>query len=114
MNGQKKAMWVVFKMDGMPRKEEMRARFEKLYHIYQDHPDIESKCWLINEEANEWGALYVFRSEDGLKRYLESDLWVREIPERWGLKPNVVTILDPGPILYKKIIDTPQNSWISE
>lgn len=114
MNNEKKALWVVFEMEKVPSKEEMRERFENLYHIYLDHPGIESKCWYVNEEKNEWGALYVFRSDGDLQKYLKSDLWLKEIPGRWGLKPSVVTTLDPGPILYKKTITSPKNSWLSE
>jgi hypothetical protein len=114
MNSEKKALWVVFKMEKMPTKEEMRKRFENLYHIYQDHPAIESKVWLVNEEKNEWGALYVFRSEELLQQYLKSSLWTKEIPGRWGIQPSLVSVLDPGPILYKKTITEPHNSWLSE
>jgi hypothetical protein len=40
-------------------------------------------------------------------------IWVKEIPERWGVKPEV-TILDPGPILCKEIVTRPENSWFTE
>jgi hypothetical protein len=114
MASEKKALWVVFKMEEMPAKEEMRQRFENFYHLYRDNPGIESKCWLVNEDENEWGALYVFRSEKALQEYLKSDLWLKEIPGRWGLSPEVVRVLDPGPILYKETIVQSQNSWLSE
>ena len=65
------------------------------------------------EEKREWGALYIFRSEDILEEYLKSDLWVKEIPQRWGLKPEL-TILDPGPILCKETVTQPENSWVTE
>lgn len=54
-------------MDNMPTKEEMRKRFSDLYHTYQDHPGIDSKCWWVNEENREWGALYIFKSERSLR-----------------------------------------------
>jgi hypothetical protein len=113
MSGQKKGMWVVFKMKKMPGKEEMRKRFCELYHIYRDHPGIDSKCWWVNEERREWGAFYLFESEEVLQAYLKSDLWVKEIPERWGLKPEF-TIVDPGPILCKEIVTRPENSWVTD
>ncbi len=113
MGCEKKAMWVLFKMDNMPTKEEMRKRFSDLYHIYRDHPGIDSKCWWVNEEKREWGALYIFKSEEILEEYLKSDLWVNKIPERWGLKPEV-TIVDPGPILCKETVTRPENSWVTE
>lgn len=113
MSGQKKAMWVVFKMDEMPSKEELRERFCTLYHIYRDHPAMEIKCWHISEERKEWGGFYVFRSEELLEEYLKSDLWLKEIPGRWGVKPEY-TIVDLGPVLYKEIITEPENSWLSD
>ena len=113
MSGEKKAMWVVFKMETLPDKEEMRSRFSKGYHIFRDHPGIESKCWYVNEAKDEWGAFYLFKSEKDLDEYLNSKLWVEDIPKRWGLKPEV-TILDPGPVLSKKIITEPEDSWLAE
>lgn len=113
MSCDKKAMWVVFKMDKMPTKEELRERFKNLYHIYRDHPAIESKCWWVNEEKNEWGAFYVFRSDEVLQEYLKSDLWLKTIPGRWGA-PAVVTVLDLAATLYKEKIIQPDQSWLSE
>lgn len=113
MEGKKKAMWVVFKMDKMPAKEEMRKKFSALYSIYRDHPAIDSKCWWVNEERREWGAFYVFRSEELLQEYLKSDLWVKEIPGRWGVRPEV-TIVDPGPILCKEPVTRPEDSWVTK
>lgn len=113
MADQKKGMWVVFKMDKMPTKEEMRARFCALYHIFRDNPAIESKCWWVNEEKLEWGGFYIFKSEEGLEEFLKSDLWVKEIPGRWGVKPET-TIVDPGPILCKETVISPEDSWVTE
>jgi hypothetical protein len=113
MPSEKKAMWVVFKMDKMPSKEEMRERFKKLYHIYRDHPALESKYWWVNEEKNEWGAFYIFRSDKVLREYLKADLWLKDIPGRWG-NPAVVTVLDLAAVLSKETITRPEHSWISE
>lgn len=112
MAGNKKAMWVVFRMEKMPTVEEMRERFCELYHIYRDHPAIDSKCWWVDEEKRQWGAFYIFRSEELLREYLKSDLWVKEIPARWGVKPEA-TVVDPGPILCKQAVTRPEDSWLS-
>ena len=114
MNNEKKALWVVFDMEKMPTKEEMRKRFEQLYHIYLNHAAIESKCWYVNEEKKQWGAFYVFRSDELLQEYLKSSLWTKEIPGRWGVQPSQVSVLDPGPVLCKKTITEPHDSWISD
>ena len=96
----------------MPTQEEMRERFCGLYQIYRDHPAIDGKCWWVNEEAREWGAFYIFKSEELLQHYLKSDLWVKEIPGRWGVKPEF-TIVDPGPILCNHTVTSPEDSWVT-
>ena len=54
-----------------------------------------------------WGAFYIFKSEEIIEKYLKSELWVKEIPERWGLKPEI-TVVDPGPILCKEYFQSCQ------
>ena len=113
MKSEKKAMWVVFKMKALPSKEEMRERFQTLYHIYRDHPAIEYKAWYMNEEKLEWGAFYVFRSQELLAEYLKADLWTKEIPGRWGVTPEY-TVLDLCAVVSKSLITDGQDSWMAD
>ncbi len=113
MATEKKAMWVVFKMDKTMSKEEWRARLSAGYKIFKDMPGVFSKCWWINQEKSEWGSYYIFNSENDLQNYITSDLWVNQLPKRYNTKPEI-TIVDPGPILYKKVINEAENSWMTE
>jgi hypothetical protein len=61
----------------------------------------------------EWGAFYIFKSQELIEKYLKSKLWVEEIPNRWGIKPEI-TIVDPGPVLSKETITEPEGSWLTE
>lgn len=110
---EKKAMLVVFKMDKTMSKTEWRERLSAGYKIFKDMPGIFSKCWWINQEKNEWGSYYVFNSESDLQNYINSDLWVNQIPKRYNTKPEI-TIVDPGPILYKKVVTDAVGSWVTE
>ena len=112
METQKKAMLVVFKMDKKMSTAEWRERFSGAYKVIFDLPGILFKSWLVNQEKNEWGALYIFDSEDNLQKYNMSDLWLKKIPERYNCKPEV-TILEPGPIISKEVVTEAGNSWIS-
>jgi len=106
----KKAMWVVFKMDKMLSAKELRERFSAAYDIFRDMPGLFSKTWWINQEKKEWGALYVFDSEEDLQAYANSDLWVNKVPAKWGVKPEV-TVLDVGAVLAKQIASESRKSW---
>jgi len=113
MATEKKALWVVFKMDKVMSKAEWRERFSGAYSIFRDMPGVFSKCWWTDQEKGVWGAFYVFNSEKDLQDYITSDLWLNKIPEKYNAKPEV-TILDPGPILCKKAITDAKNSWMTE
>lgn len=112
MSKEKRAAWVVFKMDKKMSTDEWRERFSGAYEVMSNLPGIFFKCWWVNQEKNEWGALYVFDSLEQLNDYLKSDLWVNKVPEKYGFTPQV-TILEPGPIICKKAIGTAKNSWLS-
>ena len=112
MATEKKAMWVVFKMDKKMSTAEWRERFAGGYKIIFDLPGLFFKSWWIDQEKNEWGALYIFDSEEDLQAYIKSDLWVNKIPAKYNCKPQV-TILDVGPVIAKKTFVKPENSWMS-
>jgi len=112
MATEKKAMWVVFKMDKKMSTAEWRERFAGGYKIIFDLPGLFFKSWWIDQAKNEWGALYIFDSEKDLQAYITSDLWVNKIPEKYNCKPQV-TILDVGPVIAKKTVVKADNSWMS-
>ncbi len=112
MASEKKAAWVVFKMDKEMTTAEWRERFSGAYELMYNLPGIFSKCWWVNQEKGEWGALYVFDSEEKLQLYLTSELWVKIVPEKFGCKPEV-TILEPGPIISKDQISKAEGSWLT-
>ena len=80
--------------------------------LHSEHPFI-FKSWWTNKEKGEWGAFYLFNSEKDLQEYINSDLWLKTVPAKYGAKP-VQTILDPGPILCKKTITDAMTSWITD
>ena len=110
MATEKKAMWVIFKMDEMLSTAEFQERFEAAYSIFRDMPGLFSKTWWINQERKEWGALYVFDSEKELQEYANSDLWVNKVPAKWGVKPEV-TVLDVGAVLTRAAVTEAEKSW---
>ena len=114
MATERKALWVVFKPDKLGTTADMRKTFAGGYSIFKDMPGLLSKCWWCDQEKGEWGALYIFDSEKHLQDYIKSDLWVNKVPAKYGCKPQIVAILDPGPILCRKTIMQGENSWMSE
>ena len=113
MATEKKALWVVFKMDKKMSTAEWRERFGTRYNIFRDMPSLFSKCWWCDQEKGLWGAYYIFNSEKELQDYITSDLWVNEVPEKYNAKPEI-RIVDPGPILCNKVITEAENSWMTE
>jgi hypothetical protein len=111
MAEEKRAMYVVFKMDKKMSTEEWRKRFAGSYDIFKNMPGVFSKCWWCNQEKGLWGAFYIFNSEEELQKYITSDLWVNKVPEKYNAKPEI-TILEPGPILCKKVVTEAGDSWI--
>jgi len=113
MATEKKAMWVVFKMDKTLSSAEWKERFSGAYEIFRDMPGVFSKCWWCNQEKGVWGAYYIFNSEKELQDYINSDLWVNKVPEKYNAVPEV-TIVDPGPILCKEVITAAEDSWLTK
>jgi hypothetical protein len=110
---ERKALWVVFRPEKLDSTAEMREKFKGAYSIFRDMPGLLSKCWWCNQEKGEWGALYIFNSEKDLQEYITSDLWLNKVPAKYGCKAEI-TILEPGPIMCKKIFTEAENSWITE
>jgi hypothetical protein len=114
MVDEKKALWVVFRPEKPESNEAMREKFLVSYQAFRDMEGLYSKVWWTDPDKGEWGAMYVFRSEEDLQGYLHSDRWQNKIPEKYGYKPQVVAVLDLGPILYKEAVLEGEGSWLSE
>ena len=97
-----KKNWISLRKRLIKEVEKLKKEIEEIYVTY-----------LVNQEKGEWGALYVFDSEEDLDSYLTSDLWVNKVPEKYGCKPEV-TILEPGPIISKKEVSAAKGSWLTE
>ena len=106
----KKAMWVVFRMDEMISTAELRERFAAAYDIFRDMPGLFSKTWWINQEKKEWGALYVFNSQKEQEEYANSDLWLNKVPAKWGVTPEV-TVLEVAAVLTQAAVTKAEKSW---
>lgn len=109
MSKNKSCMLVRFKMDKQMNTDEWRERFSGSYEIMSSLKGIFFKNWWINQEEKEWGAYYIFNSREELEEYINSDLWKKKVPEKYGCVPEV-TIFEPGPIISKEAVDDPQ-SW---
>jgi len=114
MASEKKALWVVFRPEKPENIAVMRKRFQESYPVFKDMPGLFSKVWWCNPENGEWGAMYIFNSEAELQEYLQSDHWLKKVPEKHGYKPEIVAILDLGSILYKQVVTDGKNSWLTE
>jgi len=112
MATEKKALMCVFRPKNPKSTAEMRELFLGSYPRFRDMEGVEFKCWWCNQEAKEWGALYIFTSAETLEAYVNSDIWQKVVPEKYGCTPTWA-IVDSGPILSKKTITEGQDSWVS-
>ncbi len=55
-------------------EEQVQARFEERADRYRRVPGLIEKLYLRYRETGEFGAVYVWESEDALKRFTESEL----------------------------------------
>lgn len=114
MTSEKKALWVVFRPESPENIPAMREKFLVSYPVFREMPGLFSKVWWCDQEKGEWGAMYIFNSDAELQEYIHSDMWVRKVPEKYGYRPEIVAILDLGPILYKDAVTEGENSWLTE
>ncbi|MFH1059700.1 MAG: hypothetical protein V1797_13615 [Pseudomonadota bacterium] len=110
MAEQKRVLFVVFRPDELPSDDQLRAQFSTSYPVFRDMEALEYKCWWIAREKGQWGAFYVFRSDRELEQYLQSDRWLRVIPEKYGCTPTW-EVMDAGMVLSKATITQPEGSW---
>lgn len=102
----KRMLSVTFKPDQLPSTEEMRAQFSTSYPVFRDMDPVEYKCWWVDQDRGEWGAVYVFRSARELDEYLNSDLWQNKVPAKYGCRPTW-RVSEVGLILSKEKITEP-------
>ncbi len=109
----KKAVWVIFRPKDPVKLDKMRQLYLKSYPHFREMSSLYAKTWWINEEKNEWGALYIFNSQQDVDNYLSSDRWRNKVPEKYGCKPEVTAVLDIGAILFKEKVTVGEDSWLT-
>ena len=114
MVSERKALWVVFRPENPESVVAMREKFLISYQAFRDMPGLFSKVWWCDSEKGEWGAMYIFNSDEDLQEDLHSDRWLNKVPKKYGYKPEIVAILDLGPILYKNAVVEGEGSWLAE
>jgi heme-degrading monooxygenase HmoA len=65
--------------------EEVVAMFEKRYDQYRNGPGLVEKLYLRFRDTGEFGAVYVWESEQDLARFRESEL-ARTIPTAYQVE----------------------------
>jgi heme-degrading monooxygenase HmoA len=65
--------------------EEVLAMFEERSDRYRSVPGLIEKLYLRSRESDEFGAIYVWESEDDLKRFRQTDL-ARTIPDAYQIE----------------------------
>ncbi|MBC8440069.1 MAG: YdhR family protein [Deltaproteobacteria bacterium] len=110
---EKKALWVVFRPKDPVSLKKMRDLYMGSYPHFKEMTSLYAKTWWVNEEKNEWGAMYIFNSQTQLDAYIQSDRWQRIIPEKYGCTPET-TVLDIGAILFKEKVTSGEDSWLTK
>ena len=113
MATEKRALMCVFKPDELKSTAEMREMFSGSYPRFLEMETLDFKCWWCDQKNKQWGAVYIFKSEEALNEYVNSDIWQKIVPEKYGCVPTW-NIVEPGPILSKKEIKAAENSWIDD
>lgn len=72
--------------------EDVRARFEQRAQRYREVPGLSEKIYLRFPDTGEWGAVYVWDSEQSLARFRESEL-AKSIPSAYEVEGDARTEL---------------------
>jgi hypothetical protein len=110
---EKKALWVVFRPKDSVELKKMREMYLGSYSHFKEMPSLYAKTWWVNQEKNEWGAMYIFNSQKELDDYVASDRWQNKVPEKYGCKPEIQAVLDIGAILFKETVLAGEDSWLT-
>ena len=113
MATEKRALMCVFRPDVLKTTAEMREMFMGSHPRFLAMETLEFKCWWCDQEAKEWGAFYIFESEEAANEYVASDVWQKVVPEKYGCVPTW-SIVEPGPIIAKKELRTGRNTWLND
>lgn len=112
MAEQRKALWVVFRPEEPVDLDRMREMYLGSYPHFAGMESLFAKTWWVNQEKNEWGALYIFNSQKDVDEYLASDRWKNKVPEKYGCRPEVVAVLDIGAVMCKERVVDGEASWL--
>ncbi len=110
---EKKALWVVFRPKNRVELKKMREMYLGSYPHFKEMSSLYAKTWWVNQEKNEWGAMYIFNSQKELEDYIASDRWLNKVPEKYGCKPEIQAVLDIGAILFKEQVISGEDSWLT-
>ena len=108
----KKALWVVFRPKDPVDLKKMRDMYMGSYPHFKYMASLYAKTWWVDEDKNEWGAMYIFNSQKELDAYLATDRWINKIPAKYGCTPEI-TILDIGALLFKEKVTSGEDSWLT-
>ncbi len=106
MKGENRALIVIFRPGKLMKAGEMQELFKGSYPVFLEMEAVQFKCWWCDDEKGEWGAFYIFETENDLKTYVQSERWTKVIPEKYGCVPEWRAV-EPGPILSKMIVTDP-------
>ena len=65
---------VNFRLEGMS-EEDYRGIAESVAPAFADLPDLVSKTWLADPEADAYGDVYVWRSREAMEAYKQTDIY---------------------------------------
>ena len=65
--------------------DEVRARFEERSYRYRDVPGLAEKIYLEFSDSGEFGAVYMWESEEALAAFRETEL-ARTIPDAYRVQ----------------------------
>lgn len=67
MSIEKMVLLVTFSPPQLKATQEMRDWFASSYDRFLNMDAVEYKCWWVDQDKGQWGALYVFRSEEAVR-----------------------------------------------
>jgi hypothetical protein len=77
---------------------------ERAEEIYKEMPGLVTKAFVLNEEASEYGGLYLWQSEAHLQAFLASDTF-RDVVGKFG-QPRIRTY-EVAALLHEGQVQTP-------